>query len=245
MGLIVLTGYTAIYLVAQWNKNLQNKVDERTKQLEQSKQNLKKALEEKKLLLQETNHLVKNNLAQISALLQLQMMTVDDKKYTRLIKDATSRINSMSLIHQALYDTEEYSNISLEEYLKKLCRSVHQSFKNDKTEIELKFNLNKHSVDTQLAVTLGLIVTEILINAFKYAFKNREKGTISISLDERNEKLLLIIEDDGIGLPPEYDSGKATLGMQLIRKFSKQIDATLKINSSKGTIFSLLFEPAH
>lgn len=246
IGIIVLTGYTAIYLVGQWNGQLQDEVDERTLQLEQSKQMLQKSLHEKQLFLQETHHRVKNSLAQVSGLLQLQMMEVNDEKYSQLIKDATNRIHSMSLIHQALYDTEEYSNISLEEYLQKLCTIIHRSFNDKENGIAMNFKLSKCSAGSQQATTLGLITTEILINAYKHAFKDRERGTIAISLEQQGEKLLLCIEDDGIGLPPNSSSRKKSLGMKLIHQLSQQINADLSIKSDdRGTAFSLLFEPVH
>lgn len=245
IGLITVTGYTAIYLISRWNKELRQKVQTRTKKLEESKQKLQASLQEKKLMLKETHHRVKNSLAQVSGLLQLQMMTVDDEKYTQLIQDSDNRIHAMSLIHQALYDTEDYSSISLAEYLENLGTIIYQSFRSHETEIETKYRLIKYSVDTQQAVTLGLIVTEILINAYKYAFQGQANGTLIISLEQKGDKLLLTISDDGSGLPEKNTQEKATLGMDLIRKFSQQLDAELSIDSgSKGTSFSLLFDPA-
>lgn len=244
IGLILITSYTAIYLTGRWNQQLHEEVEERTQELEQSRKKLRKSLEEKQLLLKETHHRVKNNLAQVSGLLQLQMMNVNDEKYSQLIQDATSRIQSMSLIHQALYDTEEYDNISLRDYLKKLSMIIHKSFRNKDIDVEMNFELGDYTIDTRQAVTLGLIVTEVLINAHKYAFEGRQEGIITVALHKNDTHLLLKIEDDGVGLPEEPPKKTSSLGMMLIRKLSKQVDGDLSIESdSNGTTVSLLFEP--
>lgn len=244
IGLILVTGYTAMYLAGRWNHHLRQQVEERTEQLKKNKRELKESLEEKQLMLKETHHRVKNNLAQVSGLLQLQMMTVDDDEYSQLIQDATSRIQSMSLIHQALYDTEEYTNISLQEYIKKLGMIIHKSFRNKETDVEINFNIDEYTINTKQAVTLGLIVTETLINAYKYAFKGRQKGKITILLTEEKGQLLLQISDDGVGLPDQPTQKVSSLGMKLIRKLSQQLDGNLTINSDEnGTTFALRFEP--
>lgn len=244
IGLILVTSYTAIYLAGRWNRQLHKEVEERTEELEKSRKKLRKSLEEKQLLLKETHHRVKNNLAQVSGLLQLQMMNVNDEKYSQLLQDATSRIQSMSLIHQALYDTEEFENISLKEYLKKLSTTIHKSFRKKGTDVELNFELGDYTIDTRQAVTLGLIVTEVLINAHKYAFDGRRNGEITVLLHKNDTHLLLKIDDDGVGLPENPVQKPSSLGMMLIKKLSQQIDGDLSIDSdSKGTTVSLSFEP--
>jgi two-component sensor histidine kinase len=241
-GLIIITGFTAMYLVASWNRELQNRVELQTDALTQSNDQLETSLHEKKLLVQETHHRVKNNLAQVNGLLQLQMMMVDDPKYSNLINDASSRVKSMSLIHEALYTAEEFSRISLHTYLKELGNIVHESFQTDDADIELAFQLEPCKVNTDRAIPIGLIANEILINAYKYAFEGKEKGTITLQLEHIDDKVKLEIRDNGVGMPDQTPDN--TLGMKLIRQLSTQIDANLSIRSNtNGTSYMLEFVP--
>jgi two-component sensor histidine kinase len=231
-----------VYLVASWNRELQNRVELQTDALTQSNDQLETSLHEKKLLVQETHHRVKNNLAQVNGLLQLQMMMVNDEKYSSLIQDASSRVKSMSLIHEALYTAEEFSRISLHTYLKELGNIVHESFQTDDADIELAFQLEPCKVNTDRAIPIGLIANEILINAYKYAFEGKEKGTITLQLEHIDDKVKLEIRDNGVGMPDQTPDN--TLGMKLIRQLSTQIDANLSIRSNtNGTSYMLEFVP--
>lgn len=244
IGLILVTGFTCMYVIGRWNQELKAKVEERTLQLEASREDLRTSLREKKLMLKETHHRVKNNLAQVQALLRLQMMQVDDKSYRRLIEDSCSRIQSMALIHKALYNTEQYTTIALASYLKNLSKIIHSSFSLNDKEINLQFDLTDYTVNAKQAVPIGLIVTETLINAHKYAFEGKEKGKITISLQPVDNKgtLQLQIADDGVGIPDGALQKSNSLGMKLIQKLTRQLDADLSINSSSnGTAFSLRF----
>lgn len=243
IGLILLTGAASIYLIGQWNRELQEKVEKQTEQLRESRARLSKSLKEKKLMLRETHHRVKNNLAQVQGLLHLQKMHVDDPVYSQLIEDSSSRIHSMALIHKALYDTEQYDSISLASYLRNLTRNIHNSFASEEATIDLAFDLEDYTVNITQAVPLGLIITEILINAYKYAFRGKEQGQIHLSLNQAGDKLRLCITDDGIGLPEDAMDKTNSLGMQLIYELSNQIEADLTVSDERpGTCYELLFD---
>jgi two-component sensor histidine kinase len=148
----------------------------------------------------------------------------------------------MSLIHEALYTAEEFSRISLHTYLKELGNIVHESFQTDDADIELAFQLEPCKVNTDRAIPIGLIANEILINAYKYAFEGKEKGTITLQLEHIDDKVKLEIRDNGVGMPDQTPDN--TLGMKLIRQLSTQIDANLSIRSNtNGTSYMLEFVP--
>ncbi len=243
MGLIIITGYGAIHLISGWNRNLNKEVDKRTAELNESQEKLKKSLEEKEFLLKEIHHRVKNNLALVGALLELQEMTSDADQSPELLRTSRSRIKSMALAHEALYQNEDFSNISISEFIQRIANLTHSSFAPPGNCIELNFNLEDARLDMKRSISLGLLLNEVLINAYKHAFKGREQGEILIESCNRDGQMTLNIRDDGVGLPENSATSSKSLGMKLIKKMAKQIGADLDISSSsQGTTYSLTFE---
>ncbi len=242
-GLILLTGYVAIYLIGNWNRQLRERVEVRTAQLQKSEKKLQKSLNEKKLLLQEIHHRIKNNMAHVSALLRLQQLTIDDEYYVQLIEESRMRVHAMALVHEALYRTEDFTNILLKEHIKKICEITHESFSRKKAAVKMRYDMIECSVNSEQAVPLGLIVNEAVINAHKYAFDGLEGGVISIKLAEKNKHLELSIADNGVGIQ-EKETDNNSLGMELIENFAQQLSGDLNIESGqRGTKITLIFTP--
>lgn len=243
IGLIIITGFTAIYLLGSWNRQLSEQIIKRTEELNHSEKRLKRSLQEKKVLLQEIHHRVKNNLAQIHALLELQEQTDKQNSTSELLQVSRSRVRSMALAHEALYKNENFSKISLQDYLTKIIMSTHQSFKAKDKNIKLTSKLVDTELDMKRAIPIGLIVNEVMINAHKHAFLTRNEGEIEIRTIIDAAEIKLIIRDNGNGISTDIDPKVSkSLGMLLIRKFTQQISGNLDIQSDEtGTSIAVTF----
>lgn len=214
--------------------NLKN-IELRQKQLE-----LEKILDEKNTLLSETHHRVKNNLAVISGLFDLQLMYDDDAKLKSILTNAKNRIKSMSLVHESLYQEADIASIDMQKYLSSLVSEIVKTMQKD-TIIDIQYDIDYVSLNLSKAIPLGLIVNEVVSNCFKHAFDNHPTGKIVISL-KKNNSCQLVIKDNGNGIPLNKAENSNSLGMVLIEAFSKQVDGNYTYRINNGTEFSLNFD---
>lgn len=204
---------------------------------------LKESLEEKEVLLSEIHHRVKNNLAIISGILQLQAYDeVNDQVIERLY-DSIFRIQTMASIHELLYQTENFSRLLFSEIIEKLVHKIDETLKGDKT-IDVHISISNHELNINQAIPCSLIINEVITNIYKHAFKNRNSGTINVKNREEVGMFVLEIQDDGVGLPDEFNVEDTTsLGMNIIRILSTQLEADYEfISNGNGTIFRLTFK---
>lgn len=203
----------------------------------------RKSEKEKEILLKEIHHRVKNNLQIISSLLDLQSGNTEDEIIKNVIKEGQSRVKSMALIHQLLYQTENLTKIDFSKYLEQLMKSLHVSF--DRSEKQIHYTIKSENIQLNLdtAIYLGLITNELATNAYKYAFNNQTQGKIKISVEKMTTgEIGYKIADNGIGLPENFDPEKASsLGLKLVKLLSRQIKAKLKYNMNSGAEFSIIF----
>lgn len=239
LGLILITATTAIYLLNNWSVTLQNTVDSRTRELMESNHKLAESLSEKEILFKELKHRVKNNLAQVYGMLELQEIMSENDELTSLLKVSKNRIQTMTVAHEALYNSSEFTKISLRDYVESIAISTHESFQDNQKVIDLKYDINDVQIDMNKAIPFGLMVSEILINAHKHAFNGQDEGIISIKTRKYDEYILLSISDDGSGLnESKKESERESLGMMLIKNFTEQLKADLSIESDQnGTAF--------
>ncbi len=240
IGIIFITGYTAVYLLNNWNNTLRKQVDERTRDLEVNQEKLEQSLREKDILFEEIQHRVKNNLAQVHGLLELQETMSRDPAISDLLKVSKSRIRTMSLAHEALYNNKDFSKISLKNYIEHIARVTHHSFRDTSKNTELNYSVEDLHLDMAKAIPLGLMISEILINAHKHAFNGQNEGAIGIFTEIKNKTLFLTISDNGCGIPEGIDIKKSnSLGMILIESFTEQMNGTLDIESNgNGTTYN-------
>lgn len=201
------------------------------------------SLHEKEVLLKEIHHRVKNNMQVISSLLELQAQYLDDPQTIALFRESQSRIRSMALIHEQLYQSLHLDKIDFAKYIKDLATNLFQFFGNHSNAIELNLILAESSLNIETAIPCGLIVNELVSNSLKYAFFERMSGEIRIELfrDEVN-KFHLIVSDNGIGLPNNFNiETAATLGIRLVRMLTRQLKGVLEIENDRGTRFKLVF----
>jgi len=142
----------------------------------------------------------------------------------------------MSLIHQNLYQKENLTGIKMKEYLENLCHNLFSTYSISNDRIHLETQIQDLNLDVDSVVPIGLIINELITNALKYAFPDNASGKISIKLEEKNNQLLLMVEDDGVGIK-SLDDMKSTnsFGHRLINSFSRKLDAEVNISSENGT----------
>lgn len=150
----------------------------------------------------------------------------------------------MTLIHEKLYKTQKYRTVRLDQYLRDLVTTIHQTYNNEKQNVRLDFDLDEVSFSVDKTVVCGLLVNELVVNAFKYAFADKDEGVLSIILKKEGENIQLRIADDGPGLPGEFGKIQGNgLGTILIQNFAEQLDAEIKVDSDKnGTSFAFTFK---
>jgi two-component sensor histidine kinase len=224
-------------------RNLKNHQKQR-QIIQKQKELIEASLVEKETLLREIHHRVKNNLQIITSLLNMQTQEINDPAVLASIQEGQSRVQAMSLIHQNLYQSEEINKVHVENYLKELviiCLKCLRAI----PKIS-KFTLKPCArFDFDTAIPLGLIVNELVSNAFKYGFESKSKGSIHISIRALNDiDYELKVTDDGKGLPAGFDVGSPkTLGLRLVSILSKQLRGGFSAaTADKRTVFTVLFK---
>lgn len=204
---------------------------------------IRDSLKEKEVLLQEVHHRVKNNLQVISSILNLQSSYVSDQGTLDILQESQQRIKSMSFIHETLYRTTDFSSINFSEYIKSLSYNLIQSYRLTNCEIDFIPSIDVVEMSIDQAIPCGLIVNELVSNALKYAYKDRNIGKLWIDLHEQDNKITLQITDDGVGLPKSFKFEKNdSLGVQLVYSLTEQLDGTIEVISNQGTSFLITFE---
>lgn len=208
---------------------------------------LEESLAEKEILIKEIHHRVKNNLAVISGLFVLQSMHVEDEETLTILQESQSRIKSIATIHEKLYQNHVFSSIEMKNYLEDIIIDISDTYQREGKEIEIQVEGDKVSLNVNQAVPFGILANELIVNAYKYAFKNQNKGKITLRLERQKNILKFSVRDNGNGLPAEFDIDKlSSLGMTLVRTLATQLDAKLVWDSSEGngTTFMITFTPS-
>lgn len=197
-----------------------------------SEATISKSLEEKETLLKEIHHRVKNNLQVVSSLLSMQSRFIEDEHALGAVNEGQSRVESMALIHQKLYQESNLSGVKVREYIEDLAEVLKSSY-SIHDNIEFEYDVEDLTIDVDTIIPIGLILNELICNSLKHAFPNNAEGMISIKLKEENNQLQLEVRDNGIG-SAEKRSEK-TFGMVLIDSLAMKLKATLETNSNQGT----------
>jgi PAS domain S-box-containing protein len=201
------------------------------------------SLKEKELLLQEIHHRVKNNLQIISSLLNLQESYVDDKEALGVLQESQNRVLSMSMIHEMLYNSKDLSTINFLDYIQNLVYDLFNSYRLKTEKLELKLEVDEIKLNIETAVPLGLIISELVSNSLKYAFREDKKGILTIDFHMIKEgEYQLIIADDGVGLPEDIDMETTdSLGLRLVSSLVNQLDGTVELDRKHGTKYIIKF----
>ena len=237
----VLTVVANQLAVAVYQAQLQEKIAEHTK-------NLQNSLSEKEVLLKEIHHRVKNNLQVISSLLYLNSKKLKDRETQELFKDSQHRVKSIALVHERLYQSKDLGKIDFKEYVSRLTNDLFRSYAVNQSAVKLSLNINNIFISIDTAVPCGLIINEIVSNSFKYAFPAEpdsvKANEIKINFNKNgNNELILEISDNGIGLPEGFaEKKKESLGLQLVDTLIAQLEGTMEINQNNGTTFKFTFK---
>ncbi|MEL7010877.1 MAG: response regulator [Cyanobacteria bacterium J06648_1] len=226
-------------LLAQSNKQLQQEVTER----QQAEAKLKNSLSEKEILLKEIYHRVKNNLLVVSSILELQTNYIADPEIVKMLRNSQDRIHSMALVHEQLYRSDNLKEIDLNVYIKALLSKISDSHSNSEKEIALNINTESINLNIETAHSFGLIINELVTNALEHAFVERRQGNIWINLSRTNNaEIVLIIKDDGVGVPPDFDFNNSnSLGLKLVRILTRQIEGEIELDFTQGTSYKITF----
>jgi two-component sensor histidine kinase len=245
--LVILLGlsYNGYRLKRRINKQLETQraeIEQKNVSLINLVQDKDNLLDEKEWLMKEIHHRVKNNLQIVISLLSTQSNYLDNDIAYNAIRESQHRMQSISLIHQKLYQSENLALVDINSYIADLVAYLRDSFDTG-SRIVFEMDIVQAELDVTRAVPLGLILNEAITNSIKYAFPDNRSGKISISLKATAENsFILTIHDDGVGLPPTADLSKSkSLGMSLMRGLSKQLGGSLKVESSDGITVAVDF----
>lgn len=211
----------------------------------EAEEKVRYSLKEKEVLLSEIHHRVKNNLAVITGLLELQSHNTENYDARKVLKDSQMRINSMALIHEKLYQNETLSRIEFDVYINELIDVIKKSHNTTDRMISLDLDVDSIQFTITQAIPCGLLLNEIVTNSFKHAFSemNGKKPRITVSLKEIENHVELKISDNGKGLPKKFEElGKKSLGLTLISTLKKQIEADMIVENCDGTCYRFRFE---
>jgi len=204
---------------------------------------IKRSLEVKDMLLKEIHHRVKNNLMVISSLLNLQSRYIKDEASKSIFKDSQNRARSMALIHELLYQSSDLKRINFGIYINKLTNELFNVYITDPNKIKLNMDIGDIMLDINTAIPLGLIVNELVSNSMKHAFPNNKQGKIYIKFNLDNGDYSMIISDNGVGFPMDYNIQDGdSLGLKIVNSLTEQIEGEIKIEISNGTKFIIKFK---
>lgn len=200
-----------------------------------TQQALERSLAEKELLLHEVHHRVKNNLSLLNSLLELQAALLENDRLRAILRDTQHRILSVARVHEALYGSSEVTHIDLAEYIERLGCELREGLAG--RNIEMAYELDPYRVSQEGAIHYGLLVNELISNAFKHAFPADldRAGSVTVRLHVSDDWIDLSVEDNGVGLPPGFSPEESgSLGVHVVAMLAEQMDGTLAYESSPG-----------
>jgi two-component sensor histidine kinase len=208
---------------------------------------LRDAIAQKSLLIKEIHHRVKNNLQVVMSLLSLQAKRLKDPVAQEALRDTSTRINALALVHRILYEIDDENTVDVQKLLEQLAEQTGEGFGGENRIVQVTSDIAQRLVPSDMAVTLSLFAVEAITNAFKHAFPGNRNGTIRVVLEPAGDRRLrLTIEDDGVGF--DEASAPSSIGSRLIKTFGQQVGGATQVRSAtgKGTIVEILFpDPAY
>jgi two-component sensor histidine kinase len=231
--------------VAVENSRLYEQAQREIVERRRVEERLKASLAEKEILLKEVHHRVKNNLQVISSLLHLQSRQIQDPATLELFLESQHRVKSMALVHERLYQTEGLSGVDCAEYVRELVGYLVRSYSATSSQIKLNVDVDPGSLGIDMAIPCGLIINELVSNSLKHAFPDGREGEILVQFHlARDGHCILVIGDNGVGLPAGLDPGSqasGSLGLQLVNRLVDQLEGSIELDRSVGTVFKIVF----
>jgi two-component sensor histidine kinase len=183
----------------------------------------------------------------VSSLLELQSDVIDDATLLAQFRDSQDRIRSMALVHETLYQSQDLARLDLARYIHTLSAQLVQSYSVDPRRITVQIQVEPVILDIDQAIPCGLILNELLSNAFKYAFPQNRSGTVHVELHaDTAQQAVLVVRDNGTGFPDAIDFRHTeSLGLQLVAMLTEQLQGTIALERAGGTTFTLTFPVRH
>jgi two-component sensor histidine kinase len=203
----------------------------------EAERQLREAVDRQEVLLREIHHRVKNNLAVIASLFYLASTHTTDTKAVALLEESRRRIRSMALVHETLYRSDNFASIDMAEYTQSLASEVMAAYRPVTGNVRLSTDLQPVSLSVDLAVPCGLILNELVSNAFKHAFPGGRSGVVHVTLHQSDANCIMCVTDDGVGLPADLGGANDhSLGLRLVRLLTKQLRGVVEFERrSAGT----------
>lgn len=229
LSLIILLAVVLLGFAYRFNKRKNALLRERNIAIEEN-------LQQKETMIGEIHHRIKNNLQLFSSIFDLQSRTLKDEEAIKAINDSKNRVKAMAVIHQKLYQQSDIYGINMRDYIENLTAGIVQTFNSLEQEVKVHHDIEEIILHIDTSIPLGLIITEIITNSLKYAFPNKKQGNVFISLHEKENKLILEVRDDGIGIGNAMSSEQSTsFGMKMIKSLARQLKAEWNVINENGT----------
>jgi two-component sensor histidine kinase len=204
---------------------------------------LTKTVGEKEVLLREVHHRVKNNLQIIISLLSLQSRYITDETTLFAFRESQNRIKAMALVHEKLYQSTDISRINLDDYIRFLGNNLFQLFGMNGKGITLTMDVRDIFLAIDTAIPIGLMINELISNSLKYAFPGGREGEISLAIQREDHTLTILFKDNGVGIPQDFDWRNAkSLGLRLVIGLVEQLQGTIELDRSAGTVFTIVVQ---
>jgi len=225
-----------------------NRLTQYYRRQEKSEQLIRDSLKEKEVLLREIHHRVKNNLQVISGMLELQAALVKDPSARASLQEGRNRVMTMALIHQKLYQSEDIAQVHMDSYFQSLVADLFSAFGMGEANVSMKVEAEAVRLNLDTAIPFGLLVSELVTNAIKYAFgpdRENAEGEVAVSFREREDgKYILTVSDNGIGLPEGFDLDTvASLGLKLVHSLVQQLGGEISLAEAPGTTWTIISSP--
>jgi PAS domain S-box-containing protein len=209
-----------------------------------AQQKISESLREKEVLLAEIHHRVKNNLAVISGLLQMQMWESENENAKSALQQSHLRVQSIALVHEKLYQSETLSYIQFDRYLQDLLHTIADIYIGGESDINIQSNLNALILNVNQAIPCALLINELVINAFKYAFENIDEGTINVEVQKDEQQVFIRVSDNGCGFDEAEDlDNSSSLRLELVDTLVEQLNGELKFYNRDGAHIEFRFTP--
>ena len=241
LGIILMVGFTGIYIVSSWNRLLRNEVNEKTASLQNRERELEDTLKERNLLLNEIHGRVKNNLSIILALFELQLKRTGDDILVETLRDSKSRIRSISLIHEVMSQTDTFKSLNLKSYVIRLTNRLEQEYRYVKSDSDITVHADDLILDIERAVPVCMVINEVISRVFDRSYSGQQSSAISIDLYKDEDVFYIVVRENGNFGPKHFEWSKfSDLGNKLIRSLTKQIKGELLVDDDKNSI-AILF----
>lgn len=240
--LILGMGLGGIYLVGSWNRNLENEVSMKTSDLEENRQLLEELLLEKDQILEGIHDRMSSNLTIMLALLEVQLKNTDKIKIEGVLEDSRSRLQSLALVHEAMYQTRSIHSLNIKLYAIKLINRLNNSSEGKNREVEYTINSEDIFINLDRSIFLAMILNELIANVYQNAFNTSEKGLIwlNMCLDAEQGMLEITISDKGENVSENINHhNKRSLGVKLARLFVEKLDGTIELSDNSTNRFSI------